>query len=250
MKITKNIYMIASGVLGGYRFTHPFDCNVFMIDTGDGCIVVDSGGGLEPERIDKVVEELGFKMTDIKKLILTHYHVDHAGGGAHIWEKSGCDVYAPIKEVECIRNGDEVANGTADSKARGMVAPDYVFRACPTAIGLDDGDVVTLGNVSLTAYTVNGHSEQDLIVVGDIDGKQCMFCGDYVFCNGEVFLQACPGCDLTDYTNGMNRLSTLKVDSIFPGHGVFALNDGIEFINKSLSYWNSGMLPPQLFLMK
>ena len=65
MKITDSIYMIGSGVLGGFRITHPFDCNIYMIDTGDGCIVVDAGGGQEPERIKEQVEKLGFKMSDI-----------------------------------------------------------------------------------------------------------------------------------------------------------------------------------------
>lgn len=250
MKLTDSIYMIGSGILGGFRFTHPFDCNVYMIDTGSGCIVVDSGGGLEPERIKAQVEKLGYQMSDIKILICTHYHVDHAGGAAYIHEQSGCAVYAPELEAECIRNGDEVANGTAKSKERGMVDPAYVFHACPGVIGVKEGDEISLGNVTLKAIIVSGHSEQDLIVYGEIDGKMCMFVGDYVFCNGEVFLQACPGCDLNDYSRNMNRLAEFKVDGMFPGHGVFALDDGGSFIAKSLSYWNVNMLPPQLFLMK
>ena len=250
MKLTDNIYMIGSGLLGGFRFTNFFDCNIYMIDTGDGCIVVDSGGGLEPERIKVQVEKSGFKMSDIKILICTHYHVDHAGGAYYFAEQCGCKVYAPELEAACIRDGDEDANYTTISKQKGMVDPNYVFHAVPCCEGLKDGDEITLGNVTLKAIMVRGHSIQDMIVYGVIDGKKCMFVGDYVFCNGEVFLQPCPGCDLPDYAKFMNMLNEYEVDSLFPGHGVFAIEDGKSFIQKSLTYWNYNMLPPQLFLMK
>ena len=50
MKITENIYIVASGKLG-FNFTHPIDCNVFLVNTGDGYILLDSGVGLEAGQI-------------------------------------------------------------------------------------------------------------------------------------------------------------------------------------------------------
>ena len=42
MRISKDLYLVGSGKLG-FDWTHPADCNVYAIDTGDGLVFVDTG---------------------------------------------------------------------------------------------------------------------------------------------------------------------------------------------------------------
>ena len=93
MKITDHIYLVGSGSRWGFGITQEIDCNVYLIDTGEGCIMIDSGTGLEPERMDRVIESHGYTLKDIKALILTHYHGDHACGASRIQKLSGCEIY-------------------------------------------------------------------------------------------------------------------------------------------------------------
>ena len=45
MKITDSVYIVASGKWG-FGMTHELDCNVYLVDGGDGCILIDSVVGL------------------------------------------------------------------------------------------------------------------------------------------------------------------------------------------------------------
>lgn len=245
MKLTDSIYMVASGKWG-FSFTNPLDCNAFLIDTGDGCMMVDAGVNMEPERITAVIESHGFKMSDIKKLFLTHYHADHAAGAEYIRQQSGCQVYAPEKEAIAIETGDEEAVSVAASKG-GLYPADYVYPACKGVIGMKEGDSVTLGNVTLTASMVPGHSLEDMVVYGKIDGKQTMFSGDCVFACGQVLLQSLYDVSLYPYKVAMNKLAGFGVEALFPGHGVFSLENGGVHIDTAAAKFNSGLIPPQLF---
>ncbi|MPM41696.1 Hydroxyacylglutathione hydrolase GloC [bioreactor metagenome] len=245
MQLTDRVYMVGSGK-SGISITHPMDCSIYLIDTGDGCMMVDSGVGLEPERIDAVIESHGFKMTDIKKLFLTHYHGDHACGAARIQKLSGCEIYAPAKEAEAIREGDEEANSLV--LAKGILYPtDFFMPKCPGVIGLEEGDKVTLGDVTLTAYMVPGHSLCDMVLYGDIAGKKCIFTGDAVFACGQILLQSLHDVSIYPYKVAINRLAKLSVDSFFPGHGVFSILDGGDAIKACAKAFNSGMIPRQFY---
>ena len=244
MKITKNIYVVASGRLG-FNFTHPLDCNVFLVDTGEGYILIDAGVGLAPEQIAQCMAGQGLNPKDIKAILLTHYHGDHAGGAQYWQQVSGCKVYAPAKEAEAIRTGDETANSVALAKG-GFYPADYQFKACPCT-ALQDGEAVTVGNVTLTAYALAGHSLEGVVYHGEIDGMQCMFTGDGVFAAGQILLQSLHDVSILPYAVGMNRLAELTVDALFPGHGVFCLRDGAEHIKVAAARFNQGLIPPQLY---
>lgn len=244
MKITESIYIVASGKLG-FSFTHPLDCNTFLVDTGEGYFLLDTGTGIDTERIVAIMQKLGLNPSEIKAVLLTHYHGDHAGG-AYYWQQlSGCTVYAPAKEAPAIRAGDEEANSVALGKGKFYPA-DYRFMPCPCT-ALEDGESVTVGKVTLTAYALAGHSLEGVVYHGMIDGKQCMFTGDGVFAAGQVLLQTLHDVSILPYAIGMNRLAELPVDALFPGHGVFCLENGAEHIKMAVNKFNQGLLPNQLY---
>jgi len=244
MKITKSIYIVGSGKLG-FSFTHPLDCNIFLIDTGDGAFLIDSGVNLDRHRIVEVIEAHGFKLSDIKKILITHYHGDHAGGAAFFHEQSGAEVYAPAKEAPAIEAGDEEATSLAGSKG-GFYPIDYTLQKCPVT-KIYEGDKLSLGRVTFTAYTLPGHSLEDAVYYAEIDGKQCLFTGDAVFAAGQVLLQSLYDVSIYPYKLGIRKLSALKVDSLFPAHGIFSLENGGDHIKAAAAKFESGILPPQFF---
>nr|WP_072514884.1 MBL fold metallo-hydrolase [Ndongobacter massiliensis] len=244
MKISDHIYLVASGKWG-FGISHPIDCNVYMIDTGEGCILIDSGVGLDTHRMDAIIESHGFHLNDIKAIFLSHYHGDHACGAARIRKATGCAVYAPAKEAEAIETGDEVATSIAPSKG-GLYPKDFSYPKCPGVIGLNDQDKITIGNVTITVYMVPGHSLCDMVMYANIDGMKCLFSADSVFVCGQVLIQSLYDVSLYPYSQAMQKLAKLDVDALFPGHGVFCLEDGNVHIKTCAQKFATGLIPPQL----
>ena len=77
----------------------------------------------EPEKMDAIIAAHGFTLPQIKMVILTHYHADHAGGAARLKRLSGCAVYASAREADAIIRGDSVAIGLAAALQAGYVYP-------------------------------------------------------------------------------------------------------------------------------
>ena len=51
----------------------------YLIETGDGLVLIDTAMHETAYLLIQNVEKLGFKLTDIKKILLTHAHIDHTG---------------------------------------------------------------------------------------------------------------------------------------------------------------------------
>lgn len=246
MKITEHIYLVGSGSRWGFGLTNEIDCNVFLIDTGEGCVLIDAGTGLEPEKMDAVIASHGFSMKDIKALFLTHYHGDHACGASRIQKASGCRIYAPAQEADAIRDGDETAASVALAKG-GLYPLDFVYPKSDNVVGVEDAQTIAIGNVSLTCYLCPGHSLQDMVIFGEIDGRKCLFSGDFVFAHGQVLLQPLYDVTLKPYADAMRRIAGLPIEAVFPGHGVFCLENGIQYVQKALEKFDVGLLPQQLY---
>ena len=68
--------------------------NAHIIKTGDGCIVIDAGIPGSEHKIGKVLAQNGMSYTDIKLIIVTHAHTDHAGSAARLRSLSGAPIMA------------------------------------------------------------------------------------------------------------------------------------------------------------
>ncbi len=246
MKLSEHVYLIASGN-NGLAMTSALDCNVYLIDTGEGLILVDAGADYEFEMMDAVLKGDGFDWKDVKKIVLTHYHSDHSGGAAKIKSLSGCEVYAPEKEAPFIIAGDTEQLGMEACIRAGFTYPEgYVYHPCPDVKPLYDGDTVSLGNVSLQVFLTPGHSLQDLLLYGEIDGKKCLFTGDAIFPKGEVLLQNLPDVSIYSYSQGLERLRDLEVDAMYAGHREPVLNRAKRHVELCLAGFDSMLIPAQL----
>lgn len=243
MRLTDRILLVGGGKWS-IGISHPLDCNVYLIETSDGCIMIDSGCAIEPERIENNIISHGHKMTDIKILMLTHYHADHACGAAWVHEKSGCRVFASAPEAECIAKGDDIASSLAPGRGKSYPA-DFVYPPCPCIESLNDGDAVTLGDTSLTVHFVPGHSLCDMVIHGSVGGINCMFSGDSVFAGGEILLQSLYDVSILPYFEAVEKIAGFKTDALLPGHGQIVLSGGQWHVDRCLEGFMSGLVPKQ-----
>ncbi|OGB24479.1 MAG: MBL fold metallo-hydrolase [Burkholderiales bacterium RIFCSPLOWO2_02_FULL_57_36] len=77
--------------------------NAHIVSTSSGCILVDTGLPGSEGKIGKALSALGLTFKDIKLIIVTHAHVDHAGGAALMRELSGAPILAHAGDAKYFR---------------------------------------------------------------------------------------------------------------------------------------------------
>lgn len=73
--------------------------NQYLVDTGDGLVLIDAGLKEAVHLLVDSIHRLGFDPKNIKHLFLTHGHFDHIGGARLIQEMSGCKIYFPPDDM-------------------------------------------------------------------------------------------------------------------------------------------------------
>jgi metallo-beta-lactamase class B len=95
--------------------------------------------------------KIGFSIRDVKYILSTEPHWDHSGGLAALARDSGAQVIAAREAVESLSQG----RNTADDPQYG-----YEVMAPPVSKirGVQDGETLTLGDVTVTAHATPGHT--------------------------------------------------------------------------------------------
>lgn len=86
--------------------------NAYLLETDDGLLLVDAGWPNKTEVLFKAVQESGHNPADIRHLVLTHGHIDHAGSGAEVRRRTGARTYAHASDLELITKGEAERPGT------------------------------------------------------------------------------------------------------------------------------------------
>ena len=128
-------------VIGNVYYVGTADYASFLITSDQGHVLINPDYDDSVPLIQKSVEQLGFKFQDIKILLISHAHGDHAAGAARVKELTGAQLMVMDRDVPAIESG-----------GRGSPAV-KVTRV------LHDKDEVRLGGNVLTAYLTPGHTK-------------------------------------------------------------------------------------------
>jgi len=153
-QITRNAPAEPFKIMGNLYFVGPENGESYLLTSPQGHILIGTGEASQ-ERLQKNIESLGFKMTDIKVILLTHNHEPQSSGAAYVKEKSGgAQVMAGFAEIPYIEHG--IVNPPAIPAppvegGRGGAGPRR-YPAVKVDRALFDGDVVKVGPLSVTVY--------------------------------------------------------------------------------------------------
>jgi metallo-beta-lactamase class B len=136
-RVISNIYYVGTNYLAS-----------FLIVTPQGDILINPDFEQSVPLIRRSVQELGFRFTDIKIILISHAHDDHAAGCALAKRLSGAKLMVMDGDVAEVEGG-----GSHDFQYRQHWTPVSVDRV------LHDGDTVSLGGVTLTARLTPGHTK-------------------------------------------------------------------------------------------
>lgn len=121
----------------------------YLIDTGDGLILLDTA---VPESLYLLVDSiyrLGFKPEQIKKILISHAHFDHCGGAAAMKKLTGAELYMSKEDTEFMKACPEE---TLALDKDSHVQPFTVDRF------FSDDEPVILGNVAVRTLLTPGHT--------------------------------------------------------------------------------------------
>jgi metallo-beta-lactamase class B len=196
-RVMDNLYFVGTAQLGS-----------FLVTTPDGNILINSDFESTVPSLEKNVQALGFKFADVKILLGSHAHGDHMEGDALVKQLTGASVMAMEQDVPALRN----------MRPGGKEHP--IDRV------LHDGDTVTLGGTTLTAYLTPGHTKGCTSWGVDVreDGKTyhalivCSFGVNdgYVLVGNKDYPQIA-----SDYVATFAKARSLPVDVFLGSHGFF-----------------------------
>jgi len=192
----------------------------YLIESAGEFALVETGPGSTLPTLRAAIREAGVDETAIKKVFLTHIHLDHAGA-AGWWAQQGAAVYCH------------------PSAARHLIDPTRLFESARMVYGdqmdslwgamqpapaenvkvLKDGERVTHGAIEITAWDTPGHARHHLVfVIGDI-----CFTGDVagMRLEGSPYISvtaAPPQFDPVAYVQSVDRLAAANFKTLYLTH--------------------------------
>jgi glyoxylase-like metal-dependent hydrolase (beta-lactamase superfamily II) len=203
--ITREIFQV-----GGYGLTAPEDAAIYLVNFDGHAALVDAGTGRGQSRLLDHLKKAGARRDQIEYLLLTHCHYDHTGGAHGLRDKLGCPVIAHELDADFLEFGDNEV--TAASWYGTKLSP------CPVDRRLNGTQqILRLGERSITALHIPGHSPGSLAFLTESEGQTVLFAQDV---HGP--LDARLRSNRADYLASLERMLALEADILCEGHyGIF-----------------------------
>ena len=136
-------YIKPAKIFGNLYFIGIRAVCTHLIDTGAGLIMIDPGYSESLEIIIKNMEELGFKLSDLKYIVISHAHFDHMDAVAELVSLTGAKTFIGEKDMPLLE-------GKFFQYPLKKFTPDVL---------VSDGDVISLGNTEILCLETPGHTD-------------------------------------------------------------------------------------------
>jgi glyoxylase-like metal-dependent hydrolase (beta-lactamase superfamily II) len=212
----------------------------FLIPTSEGPVLIETGPYSTFPQLKKGIESHGYKVSDIKHVLLTHIHFDHAGA-AWAMAKEGAKIYvhpfggshlaAPQKLYESARMiyGDDMERLWGEMQS---IDPELIHET-------QHEEVLSFGDVMITALHTPGHAKhhiawkmRDIVFTGDVAGVKI---------NDGPVVPPCPPPDinLEDWNDSIDLILSHNPSSLYLTHFglIHNINEHMESLRGILNDW-------------
>jgi metallo-beta-lactamase class B len=148
---TWNAPQKAFRIFGNSYYVGPHGLGSVLVTSTSGHVLID---GALPESVPLItanIRSLGFRMEDIRLIVNSHAHFDHAGGTAELQRLSGARVAASPWTADVMAKGAV----PRDDPQFGVIIP---IAKVPHVETIRDGETLRAGGVSITAHFTPGHT--------------------------------------------------------------------------------------------
>ena len=158
--------MDAKQVIPGLRQVSLGFVNVFLIDTSDGLALIDTGVAGSAPKILNAVRALGKQPSDVRLILVTHCHTDHAGSLAELKRLTGAPAAMHPIDAAMTREGKGLRPLSPAPGFFNAIVSRFMIAGAPSTVEpaeieqeIHDGETV-IG--ALQAIHVPGHCEGQL----------------------------------------------------------------------------------------
>jgi metallo-beta-lactamase class B len=200
-------------LIGNIYYVGTDGIAVYVIKTSQGLILMDTALPESTGMIKDNIKKLGMNVADIKLIVNSHAHFDHTGGFAEIKKDTGAQLIAGDRDKPLLEGGYY----PGDEKDTDLAFPPVkVDRA------VKEGDKVTLGDTTLIAHSMPGHSpgctSWEMTVKDGGQDRNVLF-----FCSGTVALNKLVGTPtyagiVEDYKSTYAKAKAMKPDVLLGPH--------------------------------
>jgi glyoxylase-like metal-dependent hydrolase (beta-lactamase superfamily II) len=193
--------------------------NCYLVKTGDGYILIDTGGSNKRADLEKEMESAGCKPGRLKLIILTHGDFDHTGNAAYLRKRFGAKIAMHHDDSGMAERGNMFWNRKKGNLLLGMIARTlFGFgkkeRFKPDLYIEDRYDLSEYG-LDAKVLHLPGHSKGS---IGILTAGGDLFCGDLLENKDKPVLNSIMD-DLAAANNSVEKLESLKISTVYPGHG-------------------------------
>lgn len=220
-----------------FRLKHV---NIFCFPEADGFSLIDTGPNLPGvmPALEASLSELGLTVEDCRRILITHFHMDHCGLAGIIAGRSGASIelseiedltirtFAMGDEQRGVRLRDFAAENGLDGKTMDLVIRAFsAFRTATAPLDatgfIADGDRLILGGREVEAIATPGHSRGHLSFY--LPADRFLIAGDHVLPhitpNLSPDLTAPAFLPLECFLASLARVEDLEVGMVLPAHG-------------------------------
>src|SRR5512146_1390195 len=166
---------------GNTFFVGTHGLSAILIASRDGHVLIDGGLPESAPSIIANVRALGFRIEDVKLIVNSHAHFDHAGGIAELQRASGATVAASPWSARVLNSG---TTGREDPQY-GIVSS---FPPAHDVKVIADGDTLRVGTIAMTARFTPGHTPGGTTWTWrSCDGARCL---DFVYADSQTPVSA------------------------------------------------------------
>lgn len=189
-----------------------------LITSDRGHVLIDGDLAESAPKIAASVRELGFRIQDVKLILNSHVHFDHAGGIAELQRLSGATVAASPSSAKALKEGHSGPDDPQFGSTRGIESVTHVTI-------VKDGETLRVGPLELTAHLTAGHTpggttwtwkscqnERCLNIVY-ADSLTPVSAGGFLFTRSTTYPNV-----LKDFENSFSTLDTLPCDILLTPH--------------------------------
>jgi glyoxylase-like metal-dependent hydrolase (beta-lactamase superfamily II) len=199
--------------------------NIYFLNSKDGYVLIDSGTPNQTNRIAAQLQEAGYDLSQLRAIVLTHGHGDHAGSAAELARCSGAQVMAHCQDVPYIEQTQPLPFSSWYKHLMLRFADRVLFRqpACKVDKPLDEGDVIEAAG-GLRVIHTPGHTPGSICLYQP--ERELLFCGDTIInmnqIKGKERLRPSPAMisvDSSQARKSLGKLAGLSLEVLCFGHG-------------------------------
>lgn len=203
-------------IVPGIHQVDGVTANCFII-VRDGLTLIDTGMPKNSVKIVKYIQDvLKRKPTDIKTIVLTHFHIDHVGDASDLKKLSGAKVAIHVADADYVagRKAQPAPGGIKGMIFKVLIPLFFGSRPVEPDITLNDGDIIA----GLTVIHTPGHTPGSICLFDP--SSKILFVGDLLRFTDSKIETGPSSLDTGEVLQSINKIAALDVDIMLPGHGM------------------------------